>query len=354
MYKLSTNKRKLERKLRKLKRKLQRYGFNTEKIKLGLSITIAIVILIIGSYIINRNIDSDSNIKTYNEYSGTLLNVDMDKTTNKLTYDIDRLTIGINDEYVSLNSNALNYIDINNIKTLDCYNNFLYTTFNEDAHIKELLITDNIIKELDTNNMKQINDKMYHLNNGENNKILKYIDNDSYIMASGKETDENKEVIRNIEDNIEYSKITEESDGEEVIIDFSELGQLKLSKISALSEAPGLYVNYENNILGLYNYIDNKTYITVSSINNKYFKCEDNSLIETNYKNLFITNEFNVANSYGYKTFALTTDNKIYIFRILEDKDNNILKDLLNMFDIDANSIEIKNIQNRIDIKDLK
>ena len=150
--------------------------------------------------------------------------------------------------------------------------------------------------------------------------------------------------MNNIEDKLTFSS-RGNAEKEEVVVNIDELRAMKLSELSMFESAPGIYFSEADGVLRFYNYKDDMAYLFMSHVNNTMFFCNATDLLETEYANLYVTKGFDEPTDAGYRTFAITTDNNLYAFRVNSDADDIVLTEILAYFGYDRESIKVKTVQ---------
>lgn len=354
------------------------------KINIVWVITVGALLLTYGLIILSTVVPYNKENKV--KYSGIELNVKMVNTDSniRLQYEPVSLNVKVSDNdykvqrYLEIDSEIFSewQSDKLNIKegkfkvdnteyeitddlsllTLDCYNNFLYATYtnNNSTAMREVLISKEMPSDLVSDEFDKVAKNTWELSKNKSIKTYKYSYDSSrlYIsdeIAGGKLGSKSLvKRINKLENNLKYSEIDLDAK-EKVIINFEELGSIDLNSIKDFNNSAGIYLSNTDGVLRLYNYKTDKTLIYVTSINNSTFMCNDTDLVETNYDNLLITNDFDNKNSVGYRTFVLKTENNMYVFRLDTDAKDSVLKNFLNKFDIDSDKIEVKVVQSVID-----
>lgn len=307
-------------------------------------------------------------------YKGVEIDVKMGDDLT-LDYDVKNATIKIGDnKYIEIDEESLDKIlniDLNitnnkffdngievtipkevEVSSFDNYNNMLYAVcYNENkTGLRELLISDTIVADLNLDGMESIDGETYEKNDNKSVAAFKRTYESATIYYGdqlldgeiGTKTLANR--VNTLEDSLKYS-VREEGQGEEVIVHLDELADLKLSELSFFKDAPGIYYSEADGVLRLYNYKDDMTYLFITYVNNQAFYCKATDLLETNYYNLFVTKGFDDPESTGYRTFVITTNNNMYAFRINEDADESVLDEILEKFGYNRETISIKTVQ---------
>lgn len=314
------------------------------------------------------------------DYIGTVINLGIkDKTS--LTYDIDNLTIklenknieipgeqidtwenteiGLIQDKFTVDGTEYNISKNLSLSTLDCYNDFMYITYSneEKTAMREIIVSKQQPSGVSIDGMKSVDGKVFELNSqlyvksftdSYDNSFLFYADS----VAGGElatKTLANR--LTSLEKSLKYSNTVEQ---EEVTINIKDLGTLKLSQLSAIKSAPGMYMSSADGVLRLYNYNEDIAYVFITTINNPTFMCNAADLIATNIDNLFICEGFDNEESTGYRTFALTTDNDLYVFRVASEASDSLVTELLAQFGIDRTTIEVKVVQSVVDTSSIK
>lgn len=314
------------------------------------------------------------------EYRPTVINVGYNKNSATLTYDIEQASVKLEKYFINIGKDTLNKwlntelnldkdsFDSSNeqpgkqfwIRSIDSYNNFLYINYlNETGTAaRDVIVSDHIFKAgLPINDMVSLDDRLYE--SADDTTVMSFVEsyNDSFIFYSeatgtGKlatKTLSNR--INETESEFTYTKIEDVTE-ENVIINLEGVGALELGKLTNLKEAPGTYLSTQDGVLRLYNYVDEEAYAFITYINNVNFMCEASDLLNTNYDNLFICDGFDDKESIGYRTFAIKgKDDQLYVFRVLEFADEQLLVDILKTFGIEKDKIEVQVIQESVDVE---
>lgn len=318
------------------------------------------------------------------DYKPTVLNVGFDNSSNTLTYDIEQANVKLEKYYININKELIDKwtttdlsIDTSsfkdssedihgrdfNFKSIDCYNNFLYIHYlnSTGTAARDIIVSDNIdTSGLNINDMKSLDDKLYEYT--DDTTVMSFIEsyNDSFIfyseaIASGKlatKTLSNR--LSDTENSFTYTNV-DESVKEDVVINFDGAGTLNLGDLTNFKGAPGVYLSTTDGILRMYNYEDDEAYAFVTYVDNDSFMCEAKDLLETNYENLFVCDGFDDIESIGYRTFAIKgTKNQLYVFRVLEIADEQLVVDMLKAFGIDKSEIKLSVIQQSVDVEDIE
>lgn len=313
-------------------------------------------------------------------YSGIDISVKMSKDDLTLEYGINNAVIKLdNGKYIEINKETLDNIlntDLNivnnkftengleynisedlKIKSLDNYSDRLILVMlnKEMTGMREIIIAKDLIDGLTIEGLQSVNSDIFEENNETlvkaftrtfENAIICYSDQ---LLGGELGTKTLVSRVQAIDDSLKYSTLdTEAGEHEEVTIRFDELMDLKLSKLSCLSSAPGIYFSEEDGVLRLYNYEEDIPYVFVSHLNNQLFFCNASDLLETNYVNLYVTRGFDDPESAGYRTFAITTDNNIYAFRINSEAPDELMSELLNEFGYNRDNITVKPVQEMV------
>lgn len=307
-----------------------------------------------------------SSIET-SEYTGTVISVTMTEN-NKLSYDIKSISLLGDTRYLNLNSCYWLKTDINSdsdsynidgvtydiskdlhLRSMNITKNYSYIQYcnNELTASKEMIFATKKPDSISTKNFTKVNNRLYeNVNPLQINSYLTTYDKDCIILSEkvgGGNLSNNslKYTFETLEKSMTTSELNEKP---EIIIRFDELGDLKLSEINEVAEAPCVIYTADDNILRIKNEADGIEYVYISSIGN--LGCNASDLLETNIDNLYIHKDFNNTESFGYKTFAIKTDNNLYIFKLNGLLYESLQESIFKQFNIECEQIEIKTLQN--------
>lgn len=368
----------------RVQRRLNAYGRAFRNYCL-LVITILPIISGLLNYINNTPFNKEQQV----EYKGIELNVKMlnDDGDIKLQYEPVNLTIKIQDaqkenkqesRFIEIDQEVIkswqsdkllitdNNFIVNNseyevpddmeLVTLDCYKGMMYATYanSNSTAMREIMLGDVVPEDFDTTGLKRsgfytlketTDLKAKILKDSFENSIIYYTD----ILAGGKLGSNDLETrVKSIESKLKYS-VLGENEVERVVINFDELGSIDLNKIKEFNNSAGVYWSNSDGILRLFNSRYNEAYAYVTSINNPTFLCNSSDLLMTNYDKLYVTTDFDNPEGTGYRTFALSTESNVYVFRVAKHIDESFLTDLLKQFDIDRDNIKIKVVQSVVE-----
>ena len=354
-------------------------GKNSTFIKSMLFLMITAPLMLLCMYNLGKPKVEVFSIEQKIPYHGTEIGVSMSKEDLTLDYEIDHATIKLNDKYIELDNDTIDNIlntDLNiinnkfidngmeytigselKVESLDNYNDMLYIVYkNKELNgMREVLVSKDLKDGLVIDGMQSVNNgsDIYESNTtlsvnaftrAYDNSVIYYSDQ---LLGGEIGTKTLVSRVQNIKDNMKYS-ILEHGQSEEVTIKFDELRDIKLSKLSALKSGPGVYFSEDDGVLRFYNYVEDKPYVFVSHVNNQLFFCNADELLETNYLNLYVTRGFDDPESAGYRTFAITTKNNMYAFRIASDADENLVSELFNEFGYVRENLSIKPVQEMV------
>ena len=312
------------------------------------------------------------------DYKGTEIGVTMSKEDLTLDFEVDNAVVKLdNGKYIELSSDILHNIlntDLNivndkftdngleysigadlKITSFDNYNDMMYIVYKnkEFTGMREVLVSKDLLDGLAIDGMQSINNGIYESNTETSVAAFTRTFENSVVYHSdqllGGELGTKTLVsrVQAIKDGMRYSTL-ETGVTEEVVVKFDESIDLKLSELSSLQSAPGVYFSEDDGVLRLYNYKDDIPYIFVSHLNNQLFFCNADDLLETNYLNLYVTRGFDDSTSAGYRTFAITTDNNVYAFRVSSEAPDQLLSELLDKFGYNRDNLTIKPVQEMV------
>lgn len=235
------------------------------------------------------------------------------------TYKIDNTEFKVNKEL------TLNSFKISNEEAYVQYTN------NNNTASKELLLSSKEIAERDNIALLE-------------NYICKKCYGNSYIILR-EAISGGKILKKNLEDVVEDIKATTKySDNDsEIILRFEELGDLNVTELQETIGTPEVnYLNQEGVVRVSVNNID---YLYISGINNDIIKCYDEDLLATTNENIFIHKNYIESDEIGFKTFAIKTDNNIFVFMTNTKYEKDLMQNVLEQLNIDYSNIKLREIQ---------
>lgn len=340
-----------------------------KRYKIGVGLLLLFVVVIAMAIKLYTGISQDlmainTMIPSNESYSS--LNVSMDNKTNKLVYNIDKVSISSNNnEYLNLSNLAWLRLDIDTdseqyeidektytlskktfLKTFDIKQDSVYLQYSniESTALKELILSKEV-PNIDTKSL-QTHGRFKESANPIKIKTTANSFNDSFIMvvealAGGSLNIESlKPQIKIIE-----SQMSKSVDTDGIKVNLEELGTLELNKFDELKTSPELIYTEDDGVLRLRNSSENIDYIYISSIDNETIGCKSSDLLATTNDKLFVHIDYDDIDSIGYKTFALKTDTNLYVFKLNKLAHDSLQKELFNQLGIDVDKVEIKTIQ---------
>lgn len=373
-------------KLNKIKNSINNSATNTSKFlghkKLNFKFTLnkrnkSICILIIAVFIVicfNLNMANTKimNQDSKTEYEGSIVNVSMNKETNKLTYDVGNISIKGKNNYLNISNCNWVKFDVNTVsdtytvnneayiisKNLSLFNldikpDTVYIQYNnaESTASKEIIFASQKPNDIDLTGVEKVTSRFYEKSNPI--QVKSYINSydNSFLMTAetlaGGEliTKSLKHTLSNIEDSITFS---DKNNTSKITLNFSEIGMLDLSKIDEIKESPEVIYTEEDGVLRIKNSKQNIDYMYITHIGNENVMCKAEDLVATTDKRVFLHQNFDVENDIGYKTLVLKSDNNVYVIKFNSLYYESLQNELFKQLGIE-NNLKIKKVQKVID-----
>jgi hypothetical protein len=334
--------------------------------------------------VFNINTEEVEGVTTDNNYTGTVVSISMNNDSNKLQYNVDKISIRSGDQYINLNTFEWLKTNINTSTTsysigdntysvsketslynLDISSQRAYVQYSneESTASKELIFMSDKPSNIDTTGFEKVNKRFFIKDSLLQTKAYTTNYNNSFLMitetlAGGKlNTTSLKPMLGIMDSSITVSEkdnlIDESLNFEipcEITLKFDELGELKLSELDEVNISPEIVYNRDDDIIRIRNNGEDLDYVYIGSIDNEKLGCNADDLVATNTDGLYIHKDFDKQGYVGYKTFALKTENNLYVIKLNEVAHESLQESLFEQFGIDTKQIEIKKIQRMIDV----
>lgn len=321
---------------------------------------------------ISKNTLVSRNYNTNN--TNTVISIAMNNNTNKIDYNVKDIVINANGNYMylycpywlksNINTSVESYeIDGKTYKIsreltlnkLQITQEQVYLQFKnkEGTAGKEMIFANKMPVDI-SKNIPKVNSGFWE--NSSSLSVTSYINtyNKAFLFltesVSGGELDTKS--LQNTLINIEGSlaAVNDSEDIGNIVLSFDELGDLNINKLDTIGESPEVIYDKDNDILRIRNKNENIDYVYISSINNDIIGCNAGDLIATNINKLFIHKDFDNKESNGYKTFALKTDNNLYIFKLNELAHESLISNMFEQLNINTDEIKVKKLQKVVEV----
>lgn len=341
------------RKILKENLRLFNKGLRVNSSKVLFIILASFPILMWALFITNVNtVDNKLTVSNKVENTSTIIDISMNDTTYQLDIMLKTLSIDTNENSLQFDNTSwiskdmgleVDTYKIDN-ETFEINKKLHLSSFkisNEEVYVQYINDNKTASKEVLINNKKtEERDKITLLEN----YICKESYYTSYIILR-EAISGGKILKKNLEDVVEDIKATTKySDNDsEIILRFEELGDLNVTELQETIGTPEVnYLNQEGVVRVSVNNID---YLYISGINNDIIKCYDEDLLATTNENIFIHKNYIESDEIGFKTFAIKTDNNIFVFMTNTKYEKDLMQNVLEQLNIDYSNIKLREIQ---------
>lgn len=360
-------------KLKQLKHLINMLLNKSKSIGFLVCLTIIIIGIVVITELTTYKIELPHMMKLNDTKS--MINITMNKKDNSLIYNVVEVAVeNNNNKFTGLTNLSWLNKDIDTstksyeiegkkhkiskkseLSQLKINKNIVYLEYanRQDTANKELILAKEEPTVIDTKDMSRINRRFKEKSNPIQVKTKANSYNNMFIMLTETLAGGNLDIksLKNEIVNIEgWLGESEKYNG--IVLKFDEAGEINLSLIDELKEAPEIIYNRENDIMAVRNEAENIDYFYISKINNDKFGCYAENLIATTNENIFVHEDYDKEDSIGYKTFALKTDNNLYCIRLAEIAHKSLQLNIYKQLGIKSDKIEIKKIQSVIHNKD--
>lgn len=315
--------------------------------KVILSLTLLLIAIVAGSVLVLNNKEKNksefkavtSDIETTTQETTIAADVkekaNIDLTLSNLnsvmTLKVNEAFAKFNGGYLDVKSNVLSELEKDKtIFTFDCYDSTLTAQYGNETVSKEFAV-------LSSDSLKEYLSGRYDLSTVQNGKVVDASVDDSEVQiykykdSSLFMNDTAKNDVYDMNKVIKSARLLNSTG--DFTIELSDVGKLKINKLSEYSGEYGFYYGNEDNILRVYNVTDDKVYMYITAKGNKSVVTDTKNYelySKTDKVKVYKSKNFDTYGNVDKGTIIVSSDTTSYLIRLAADDNDKMFKEILS------------------------